>query len=54
MDCLLYHWNRYDSGMGVKLMEPWDNCNSLRYGFDENYDKPVFDDEDNSEETETN
>jgi len=35
-------------------MEPWDNCNSLRYGFDENYDKPVFDDEDNSEEKETN
>ena len=34
--------------------EPWNICNSLRYGFDENYDKPVFDDEDNSEETETN
>jgi hypothetical protein len=36
--------------MGVKLMNPWENCNSLRYGFDENYDSPVFDDEDTSEE----
>jgi hypothetical protein len=33
--------------------EPWDNCNSLRYGFDESYDSPVFDDEDISEEGET-
>ena len=34
----------------------WNNCNSLRYGFDENYDSPIFDDEDedNTEETETN
>jgi len=40
--------------MGLRSMNPWEYCNSLRYGFDENYDKPVFDDEDNSEETETN
>jgi hypothetical protein len=38
----------------IIMDEIWDNCNSLRYGFDENYDKPVFDDEDNSEEMETN
>ena len=31
-----------------------DTCNSLRYGFDEDYDSPVFDDEDTSEEKETN
>ena len=31
----------------------WESCNSLRYGFDEEYDSPVFDDEDNTEETET-
>ena len=54
LDCILYYWNRNDAGMGVKLMEPWTNCNSLRYGFDENYDSPVFDDEDISEEEETN
>ncbi len=34
--------------------EPWNICHSLRYGFDENYDSPVFDDEDISEEEETN
>jgi len=22
----------------------WDSCNSLRYGFDDEYDPPVFDD----------
>ena len=32
----------------------WEACNSLRYGFDEEYDSPDFDDEDNTEETETN
>ena len=31
-------------------MEPWEYCNSLRYGFDVEYDSPVFDEEDNSEE----
>ena len=31
----------------------WNDCNSLRYGFDENYDSPVFDEEDISEEGET-
>ena len=30
----------------------WDSCNSLRYGFDENYDSPVFDEEDANEEEE--
>jgi len=35
-------------------MNPWDYCHSLRYGFDEEYDKPVFDDDDVSEETGTN
>ena len=33
--------------------EIWDSCNSLRYGFDEEYDSPVFDDEDIIEEEET-
>ncbi len=28
-------------------MEAWEYCNSLRYGFDDNYDPPLFDDEDN-------
>ena len=32
----------------------WESCNSLRYGFDEEYDSPVFDEEDTSEEEETN
>jgi len=31
-------------------MNPWEYCNSLRYGFDVEYDSPVFDDEDISEE----
>jgi len=30
----------------------WDECNSLRYGFDESYDPPVFDGEDITEEEE--
>ena len=30
----------------------WSDCNSLRYGFDESYDEPLFDDEDTSEEEE--
>ena len=30
----------------------WNDCNSLRYGFDESYDSPVFDDEDSTEEEE--
>ena len=25
-------------------MEAWDSCNSLRYGFDPEYDAPSFDD----------
>jgi len=28
-------------------MDIWDTCDSLRYGFDDTYDPPVFDDEDN-------
>jgi hypothetical protein len=40
--------------MDNKLMNPWEYCNSLRYGFDDEYDSPVFDDEDTSEEKETN
>lgn len=26
-------------------MNIWDTCNSLRYGFDEDYDTPSFDEE---------
>jgi len=26
-------------------MNIWDTCNSLRYGFDEDYDIPVFEEE---------
>ncbi len=28
-------------------MNIWDTCNSLRYGFDEEYDSPSFDEEEN-------
>ena len=35
-------------------MDPWENCNSLRYGFDEAYDEPVFEDEDTDTEEEPN
>ena len=27
------------------VMDPWDDCRSLRYGFDDEYDPPAFDDE---------
>ena len=30
-------------------MNPWDYCHSLRYGFDDDYDSPVFDEEDNKD-----
>ena len=30
----------------------WNACNSLRYGFDESYDSPIFDDEESPEEEE--
>jgi hypothetical protein len=33
-------------------INPWDDCNSLRYGFDESYDEPLFDDELDSEDEE--
>ena len=33
-------------------INPWEDCNSLRYGFDENYDTPDFDNEDTPEEEE--
>jgi len=32
---------------GTTIMEAWEYCNSLRYGFDDTYDPPLFDDEDN-------
>ena len=38
----------------ITMDDPWEYCNSLRYGFDEEYGSPVFDDEDISEEKETN
>ena len=53
MDGSLVERHSFGAGMGVKLMNPWENCNSLRYGFDEDYDSPVFEDEDISEEKET-
>jgi len=35
------------------LMEnEWEDCNSLRYGFDDTYDFPDFRDEDTSEDRE--
>ena len=44
-----------DSDKGVIMDDNiWESCNSLRYGFDEEYDSPVFDDEDIAEEEETN
>jgi hypothetical protein len=30
-------------------MELWDTCNSLRYGFDEEYDRMIFEDEETRE-----
>ena len=51
---ILDYWNLDGAGMGVKLMNPWEYCNSLRYGFDEDYDSPVFEDEDISQEREEN
>jgi len=32
-------------------MELWNTCNSLRYGFDENYDRPSYEDEEAIDET---
>ncbi len=29
--------------------EPWDACNSLRYGFDPDYDVPIFEDLEDTE-----
>ena len=31
-------------------MNIWDTCNSLRYGFDEDYDIPFFDEEEETDE----
>jgi len=31
-------------------MNTWEDCNSLRYGFDENYDKPDFEEEEEENE----
>ena len=31
-------------------MNTWEDCNSLRYGFDENYDTPAFDEEEEENE----
>tara|TARA_Y100000310_G_scaffold166573_1_gene166262 strand:+ start:1061 stop:1165 length:105 start_codon:yes stop_codon:yes gene_type:complete len=33
-------------------MDIWEACNSLRYGFDEDYDSPLFEDEESSESEE--
>jgi hypothetical protein len=30
-------------------MNIWDTCNSLRYGFDEEYDIPVFEEEEEND-----
>ncbi len=30
-------------------MEPWDICNSLRYGFDEEYDRMIIEDDEAKE-----
>jgi len=34
----------------IKEEELWYYCNSLRYGFDEKYDKPIFDDGESQKE----
>ena len=31
-------------------MNPWEYCNSLRYGFDDEYDSPVFDEDDDDDD----
>ena len=31
---------------GGTKMNPWEYCNSLRYGFDDDYDVPLFEEED--------
>tara|TARA_R110002020_G_scaffold128749_5_gene288543 strand:+ start:655 stop:954 length:300 start_codon:yes stop_codon:yes gene_type:complete len=47
-------WEVFGFMKGPTTMdEIWNVCNSLRYGFDDEYDSPVFDDEDSSEEEET-
>ena len=36
----------------MRTVDMWEECNSLRYGFDETYDEPIFDDELDSEDEE--
>ena len=43
-------WGLCFSRNGGIKMNPWEYCNSLRYGFDDEYDSPVFDDEDTNPE----
>ena len=31
-------------------MNPWEYCNYLRYGFDDEYDSPVFDEDDDDDD----
>jgi|TARA_Y100000310_G_C20241229_1_gene604766 hypothetical protein len=33
-------------------MDIWEACNSLRYGFDDEYDSPFFEDEEEDESEE--
>ena len=35
---------------GGTKMNPWEYCHSLRYGFDDDYDPPSFEDEDEDDE----
>tara|TARA_R110001599_G_scaffold340951_1_gene561684 strand:+ start:500 stop:649 length:150 start_codon:yes stop_codon:yes gene_type:complete len=49
MDWNMGHRARNGTRMDDKLMDPWDTCNSLRYGFDEEYDSPDFDEEEEDE-----
>ncbi len=39
---------RVSESLEEGIMDPWDDCWSLRYGFDDEYDPPVFDDEESS------
>ena len=50
MDGCVVYYDCLCTGMGIALMDPWTNCNSLRYGFDEDYDIPFFDEEEEADD----
>tara|TARA_R110000744_G_scaffold63106_1_gene129956 strand:- start:141 stop:308 length:168 start_codon:yes stop_codon:yes gene_type:complete len=41
--------NKENSMKDANMNKPWEYCDSLRYGFDDNYDPLVFEDDDKQE-----